>query len=81
MVSFKGAHFPKEIILTAIPYHCRVIEEFGGVTISSAKEETMRHSYRPDSPPTPQSYRTQVLKLRAKRPAGGLKPPIGKSTG
>jgi hypothetical protein len=61
VVSFKGAHFPKEIILTAIPYHCRVIEAFGGVTISSAEQETMRHSYRPDIPPTPQSYRTQVL--------------------
>ena len=27
----------------------------------SAKEETMRHSYRPELPPQPQPYRTQVL--------------------
>ncbi len=30
-------------------------------TISSTKEETMRHSYRPDIPSQPQPYRTQVL--------------------
>jgi hypothetical protein len=29
--------------------------------ISSAKEESMRHSYCPDIPPKPQPYRTQIL--------------------
>jgi transposase len=39
-----------------------MIEQFLGVdTISSAKEETMRPSYRPEIPPPPQPYRTQVL--------------------
>src|SRR5215510_2787253 len=38
--------------------HCVI---FGCRYNPSAKEETMRHSYRPAIPPKPQPYRTQIL--------------------
>ena len=56
------AALPAQKVCSDIPHHPRAIEAFLGIdTISPPKEEIMRPSYRPESPPQPQAYRTQVL--------------------